>query len=298
MPSPGRHFKEISMPIVFLPTNYNYTSVYRNYTQTYKDKYGDVRVISKSTFTNIWKALMPSFQFMSSKSDLCETCEMMKMDIQYATQHKKKLELTKDYLAHLNHAQEEHDYYNKNITTAIEDGKHNPNGVESQQVGSLYFKSPRKAHLFGVCNTGNFPNIQQINYVIDEAEIPDDGKQGKGINCILSLCYLSGEGYQYYNFKAYFQTFKKLPNIQKYYHFYFTSQYLEIVSYKNNLEESYKTFTMRSFFFDANNLPSTLNVKPLTFKQQEELYKEIAPHVDLPFRDITCLKPEAKLEER
>ncbi|CAG8613542.1 3539_t:CDS:1, partial [Scutellospora calospora] len=131
MPSPGQHFKDISMPIIFLSTNYNYISVYRDYTQAYKDKYGDVRVISKSTFTNIWKALILSLQFMSSKSDLYETCEMMKMDIQYATQYEKKLELTKDYLAHLNRVQEKCDYYNKNITTAIEDGKHNTNGVES-----------------------------------------------------------------------------------------------------------------------------------------------------------------------
>jgi hypothetical protein len=36
--------------------------------------------------------------------------------------------------------------------------------------------------------------------------------------------YLNGEGFQYYNFKDYFQMFKKLPNIQKYHHFYFTSQ--------------------------------------------------------------------------
>ncbi|KAF0545104.1 chaperonin: PROVISIONAL [Gigaspora margarita] len=90
MPSPGRHFKELSMPIVFLPTSYNYASVYRDYVQASKDKYGnDVRIITESTFTNVWKALLPSLQFMSPKLDLCETCEMMKMDIQYITQHEK-----------------------------------------------------------------------------------------------------------------------------------------------------------------------------------------------------------------
>ncbi|CAG8782298.1 25706_t:CDS:2, partial [Gigaspora margarita] len=163
LPLPEQHLKEVSMPIVFLPTSYNYASVY---------------------------SLMPSLQFMTPKSDLCDTCKMMKMDIQYTTQYEKKLELTKNFLAHLNRAQEEYDYYNINIVNTIEDSKHNQNIVGSQvlfksfdsmayiaynlaqnvqipnslqQVGSLYFKNFRKVHLFGICNTGNFPQTQQTN---------------------------------------------------------------------------------------------------------------------------------------
>ncbi len=140
---------------------------------------------------------------MTSKSDLCETCELMKLDIQYAREDKKKLAIMENYLAHLNHAKQERDYYNANIMHAVEDGKCNPNINNSQilfktfegsahiaydwaqnvqipyspqQVGSLFFKNPRKVHLFGVCNTGNFPHTEQTNYVIDEAEMPDDGK--------------------------------------------------------------------------------------------------------------------------
>lgn len=57
----------------------------------YKDKYGiETRVIVESTFTKIWKVLMPELQFMSPKSDLCETCETLKMNIQYVTEHEKK----------------------------------------------------------------------------------------------------------------------------------------------------------------------------------------------------------------
>ncbi|CAG8442944.1 3263_t:CDS:2 [Scutellospora calospora] len=63
-------------------------------------------------------------------SDLCETCETIKMDIQYTTQYKKKLEITNNYLAYLNHAQEERNYYNTNIVNTIEDSKHNPNIVK------------------------------------------------------------------------------------------------------------------------------------------------------------------------
>ncbi|GBC53895.1 hypothetical protein GLOIN_2v1769618 [Rhizophagus irregularis DAOM 181602=DAOM 197198] len=407
---------------VFLK-NYSNVHVYRDYVNAYKDKYGaETRVMVKQTFINIWKSLMQSLQFMSPKSDLCENCELMKMDIRYIIQHEKKLESTENYLAHLKRAQQERDYYNSNIALAIEDGRNNSNPSGSQilfktfegsahiaydwaqnvqiphspqQVGSLFFKSPRKVHLFGVCNTGNYPNTQQINYVIDEGEMADDGKQGKGANCTLSLVlhaiqkynrgekklivacdncvgqnknnftlffyswlidrgiydeielnfmipghtkficdgcfglikilyrksivntvddvvsiinrsttnnfniaqrYLNGKGFQYYDFKSHFQMFKKLPNIQKYHHFYFSSQHPGVVFYKDKLEDVYEKTTIRTFSYAINILPPIIASRPLSLKRQEELYKEIAPYVDVPFREITCPKPELQNE--
>ncbi|EXX61866.1 hypothetical protein GLOIN_2v1484099 [Rhizophagus irregularis DAOM 181602=DAOM 197198] len=418
LPSPGRNFNKISMPVVFLPTSYSYMSVYRDYVQAYKDEYGrEMRAVAESTFHKIWKLLIPSLQFMSPKSDLCEKCETMKLEIQHTTQHEKKLSVTENYLAHLNRAKEERDYYNANITRAVEDGKCNPNRTESQvffktfegsahitydwaqnvqvpyfpqQIGSLFFRSPRKVHLFGVCNTGNFPHTEQTNYVIDEGEMPDDGKLGKGVNCTLSLVwhaiqkynrgekklvitcdncvgqnknnyslffyswlidrglyeeielnfiipghtkficdscfglikilyrksrvntvddvtsiinrstivrlntsqrYLNEEGFQYYNFKDFFQSFKKLPNVQKYHHFYFNSQHPGVVFYKDRLEDNYKEATIHNCTYATNILPSTISPRPLSLKRQEELYKEISSFVDLPFHDITCSKP-------
>ena len=259
-----------------------------------------------------------------------------------------------------------------------------------QQIGSLFFRNPRKMHLFGVCNTENFSHIEQTNYVIDEGEMPNDGKQGKGVNCTISLVwhaiqkynhgekklvitcdncvgqnknnyslffyswlidrglyeeielnfmipghikficdscfglikilyrkskvntvddvvsiinrsttvhlntsqrYLNGEGFQYYNFKDYFQMFKKLPNIQKYHHFYFISQHPRVVFYKDRPEDDYKNAIVRNFSFDFNITPFTINVRSLSLKRQEELYKEIASYVELPFHSITCPKP-------
>jgi hypothetical protein len=104
--------------------------------------------------------------------------------------------------------------------------------------------------------------------------------------------YLNGEGFQYYNFKNHFQNFKKLLNIQKYHHFYFSSQHPGIVFYKDKLENNYEKATIRTIFYDTNILPPTISFRPLSLKRQEELYKEIAPYVDLPFREITCSKPK------
>ena len=245
-------------------------------------------------------------------------------------------------------------------------------------------------HLFGVCNTGNFSYTEQTNYVINKAEMPDDGKLRKDVNCILSLVwhaiqkynceenkliitcdncigqnknnyslffysslidhsiydevelnfmipehtkficdscfslikilyqknkvntvdnvvsiinhfttvylnsaqhYINEEGFQYYNFKVYFQMFKKLLNIQKFYHFYFTSQHPGVVFYKDRIEDDYKKATICTFSFDSNILPPIISVRSLSLKRQEELYKEITPYVDLSYQDITCSKP-------
>src|SRR5947208_4981210 len=113
IPSPGQKFTKFTMPVIFLPTSYSYASVNRDYVQAYKYEHeSEIRIIAKSTFINIWKNLMPSLQFMSPKSDLCETCKKIKMEIQYTTTQEKKLAITENYLAHLNRAKQERDHYN------------------------------------------------------------------------------------------------------------------------------------------------------------------------------------------
>ncbi|CAB5376893.1 unnamed protein product [Rhizophagus irregularis] len=90
--------------------------------------------------------------------------------------------------------------------------------------------------------------------------------------------------------------FKKLPNIQKYHHFYFSSQHPGVVFYKDKLEDVYEKTTIRTFSYAINILPPIIASRPLSLKRQEELYKEIAPYVDVPFREITCPKPELQNE--
>ena len=54
IPSPGRNFTKFTMPVVFLPTSFNYSSIYRDYEQAYKDKHGsEARVISRTTFIGV-----------------------------------------------------------------------------------------------------------------------------------------------------------------------------------------------------------------------------------------------------
>ncbi|UZO12804.1 uncharacterized protein OCT59_004320 [Rhizophagus irregularis] len=284
---------------VFLK-NYSNVHVYRDYVNAYKDKYGaETRVMVKQTFINIWKSLMQSLQFMSPKSDLCENCELMKMDIRYIIQHEKKLESTENYLAHLKRAQQERDYYNSNIALAIEDGRNNSNPSGSQILFKTFEGS---AHIaYDWAQNVQIPHSpQQILYRKSIVNTVDDVvsiiNRSTTNNFNIAQRYLNGKGFQYYDFKSHFQMFKKLPNIQKYHHFYFSSQHPGVVFYKDKLEDVYEKTTIRTFSYAINILPPIIASRPLSLKRQEELYKEIAPYVDVPFREITCPKPELQNE--
>ncbi|CAG8534288.1 18107_t:CDS:2 [Gigaspora rosea] len=64
----------------------------------------------------------------------------------------------------------------------------------------------------------------------------------------------------------------------------------------DDLQDNYESFTIRPFSFNADTPLPTIDVKPLSQNRQEELYKEIAPYIDLPFRNITC--PEPKIQDK
>jgi len=49
------------------------------------------------------------------------------------------------------------------------------------QPGPIYFKTPRKCALFGVCNEGS---NQQLTYLIDEERVTS-----KGANTVISLVH-------------------------------------------------------------------------------------------------------------
>ena len=57
----------------------------------------------------------------------------------------------------------------------------------SRQEGPLYFTSPRKVQLFGVCMEGA---AEQYNYLIDEnCTISVDGSQSHGPNTVISMLH-------------------------------------------------------------------------------------------------------------
>ena len=63
----------------------------------------------------------------------------------------------------------------------------------SRQEGPLYFTSPRKVQLFGVCMEGA---AEQYNYLIDEnCTIGVDGSQSHGPNTVISMLHHAFQEY-------------------------------------------------------------------------------------------------------
>ena len=56
----------------------------------------------------------------------------------------------------------------------------------ARQVGPLYFKSPLKVQLFGICNDGN---KMQMNYIFDESQSIGMRAKAHGPNAVISMLH-------------------------------------------------------------------------------------------------------------
>lgn len=204
---------------ILLPSVMNYTSVHRVYEKSLrlngKETIEPPRVpVGRHTFARIWQEEVPHIVFNNPRTDLCMTCEGFKNQLNQiaATRSEKrdaeKAEVYKQALEHLRHASKERAYYRACAkrakshcdTLAAVNNKLQPCSAnsqdivmhyswdfaqqfhypfEDQQVGPIYFKTPRRAQLFGICIEG-IP--RQVNYLIDEAYF-----LGKNPNTVISL---------------------------------------------------------------------------------------------------------------
>ncbi|CAC5399423.1 unnamed protein product [Mytilus coruscus] len=187
----------------------------------------------------------------------------------------------------------------------------------SQQVGALYFLTPRKVQIFGVCDE-NFP--MQTNYLIDEQQtIGENGSRTHGPNAVLSMLhhYLHdnsakcnrSEVYnendddenslKWYRWDYFFtKYFKPLRGMGKFHHFRFTSDEVGFVFARETLDQPEKRLV---FLKESANLPEMFTTLPeviqpagLTEERRRYLYNEVRPFVQFNFRDEFC--PRASKE--
>lgn len=213
LPDPGRDIRKGKGRLrILLPSIMNYTSVHQLYMNSV-DMMGG-RSVGYDTFIKIWQKKLPYIVFNNPKTDLCLTCENFKKQLNRAAaildedKEQKQEDLHKSALDHLNHVKRERFYYKARIQVAqnhysklnttidqITANKANSKDIvmhyswdfaqqlqypfEDQQVGPIYFKTPRRAQLFGVCCEG-IP--RQVNYLIDEADFLE-----KNANTVISL---------------------------------------------------------------------------------------------------------------
>ena len=199
LPLPGR------MPGVFsdekallVPSSMSKWYVYRQYEQACREK-GEIPV-GRRKFEMLWCELLPHISAMKPATDLCETCHFNIVKITRACNlpDPQKSQSLRDAEHHLEMAKQERELYNGECFSTAAELKNNPAnpGVvhfsfdfaqqihfpnSPQQIGTLYFLTPRKCQLFGVCCEARG---EQVNYLIDENDQP-----GKGANCVVSMIH-------------------------------------------------------------------------------------------------------------
>jgi len=210
---PGRDVRKGKGKLrVLLPSIMNYNSVHQQYTISINAS--EKIPISYRTFLKIWQEEFPHVKFNDPRSDLCMTCEEFKKRLNQVAsaldenKEKKQAQIHKEALEHLKHVKKERLFYKANTKVAneyyrklglktVHSKPSDPNSknimshyswdfaqqlhypFEDQQVGPIFFKTPRKAQLFGVCNEG-IP--RQYNYLIDEEHFLQ-----KNANTVISL---------------------------------------------------------------------------------------------------------------
>ena len=104
---------------------------------------------------------------------MCAICEDFRTKLKDATREEEKVKLTAALTTHLEAAQEERDYYltsMKQAATTLADNRDTPLEYahytfdfaqcvhiphHARQVGPVYFKTPRKIQIFGICCDNN-----------------------------------------------------------------------------------------------------------------------------------------------
>ena len=116
LPSPVRNVNRVTQSITFLPAEMSYKSVYHDFL-TRLEEGSALCTLKYDAFHKLWHQLTPHIQIMSPQTDLCDTCQHLRNDLQF------KARILKKYKEHLAKAKLERNYYNKNTKLAEEQRK-------------------------------------------------------------------------------------------------------------------------------------------------------------------------------
>ena len=204
---PGRQARHWITDIKLLPTSCTKKHVFQLHKQAAITN--NMRVVSESQFLSLWNQLVPFIRTMPPKSDLCWQCQdNIRKTMRMANRpDDEKAEIVLASEKHLKLVDGERQFYKETIKKTREQpninlivpGRHaycsfaGINHVSfdfaqqthfpstPQQIGPVYFKTPRKCGLFGVnCEAKQL----QVNYLIDEGHAC-----GKGANSVISYVH-------------------------------------------------------------------------------------------------------------
>ena len=173
--------------------------------------------VGLTLFKTTWQKTCPDLVIMTPRTDVCERCESLRQNIMSSITEEDKVESTRAFQEHLSVSQEHRLLYSTAITRSYEalksftPAERRPGTsvpacsknislhytfdfaqqlqlpYYSRQVGPIYFKTPRKVQLFGVCCDGA---PYQVNYLVDEAcTIGENGSKSHGANSVVSMLH-------------------------------------------------------------------------------------------------------------
>ncbi|XP_063432029.1 uncharacterized protein LOC134714592 isoform X1 [Mytilus trossulus] len=224
VPLPGRLPNHKDLKVTLLPSDKTKADIHQIYQEAASSL--NYRAISLSEFKKLWLEQCPQIVLMKPATDLCSACQSFTVSLSNTgnmTEEEKTI-LLQNYGGHVEKVKKQRDYYrdqcqeSKENYTQLPDNQRNrgqpPLSFEgsmhysfdyaqqihyphyAQQVGPLFFKTPRKCQCFGVCAEG--PG-SQIFYLVDESE-----ETGKGANSVISMLH------HHFEYKSYGETTVKL----------------------------------------------------------------------------------------
>ena len=93
LPSPVRNVNRVTQSVIFLPAEMSYKSVYRDFLVGLEED-SSLRNLKYDAFRKLWHQLTPQIQIMSPRTDLCDTCQHLRNDLQFKA---RKEEEAQDY---------------------------------------------------------------------------------------------------------------------------------------------------------------------------------------------------------
>ena len=206
---PGRVPGYKSFRIKLLPTSTTKAELWRSYKEAAEA--AGFTVVGYTKFVQTWNEFRPFIKIMQPSTDLCHTCQKNteKISGRAGASEEDKIAAVEAHSDHLRKAKRERDIYNSAVDNSKDFLKghstvsllspsqpcslqgtvhysfdyaqqvHYP--TNPQQPGPIYFKTPRKCGIFGIC-CESIP--RQINYFIDESVAT-----GKGANATISYVH-------------------------------------------------------------------------------------------------------------
>ena len=213
-PAPPPLHSKKGVPPIFLPAGKTVTSIYKRYVESTSE--AGTGAVGYHSFRSIWLKCLPHIRILTPCTDVCDLCEVLRRKVVEAVTEADKLQACQSLANHIGEAQAERDLYKRRTEEAKEElGAHPPvqqlqshelcgSNLEkshytfdfaqnvalpqvARQIGPIYFKVPRKVHIFGINNEA-LPH--QLNYLLDEADtIGMDGKNSHGPNSVASMLH-------------------------------------------------------------------------------------------------------------